>query len=312
MFVGRVSELNELARSYNGVGAHVFELYAPRNAGKTTLLEEFCRNKATIFFTAADENGRTNLAKFSKLVLERYRDKVHNPFIFWSEALSYIADKQDGKRIIVVIDNADELADRDAVFIDMLCKCVLSSLKDKNILLILSGRRKMLPGLLTDMNEKQIHKVSTSLRLSKFVLNDDVIDKITAGISEEGTKAKVFRCSEDNVILREGEVNTEMYKILAGRAVMYFGYGTDDEYAAGTLKEGQCFGEYSLLTGKPGICTVMAYSDMLLLRISDDEFSRFVEMNTSNSVEIMRKMAKVISIMKANIDMLREEISVKA
>ena len=304
MFIGRASELAELTRSYKSVGASVFELYAPVNAGKTTLLEEFCRNKDTIYFTAADESGRANLAGFSGLVLAHYGDTVHKPFVLWSEALRYIADKQEGRRIIVVLDSIDELTDRDAAFMDMLCRCISSSLKDRNILVILSGRKKILTGI----NERLLQKITTSLRLSKFVLTDEVVEQITAEIS---SKAKVFRCSEDDVVLREGELNTEMYKILAGSAVMYFGYGTDDEYVVGTLKDGQCFGEYSLLTDKPGIYTVVAFTDMLLMRVKQDEFSSFVEMNAANSVEIMQNMAKMINVLKTNIDMLRGETSVK-
>lgn len=304
MFIGRAIELNELTKSYKNVGASVFELYAPMNAGKTTLLEEFCRNKDTIFFTAADDSGRANLAGFSGQVLAHYGDTVHKPFILWSEALRYIVDKQQGRRIIVVLDSIDELTDRDAAFMDMLCRCISSSLKDRNILVILSGRKKMLNGI----NERLLQKFTTSLRLSKFVLTDEVVEQITAEIS---SNAKVFRCNEDDVVLREGEVNTEMYKILAGSAVMYFGYGTDDEYVVGTLKDGQCFGEYSLLTEKPGIYTVAAFTDMLLMRIKQDEFSSFVEMNASNSVEIMKNMAKMINVLKTNIDMLRAETGSK-
>ena len=304
MFIGRAIELNELTKSYKNVGASVFELYAPVNAGKTTLLEEFCRNKDTIFFTAADDSGRANLAGFSGQVLAHYGDTVHKPFILWSEALRYIVDKQQGRRIIVVLDSIDELTDRDAAFMDMLCRCISSSLKDRNILVILSGRKKMLTG----MNERLLQKFTTSLRLSKFVLTDEVVEQITAEIS---SNAKVFRCSEDDVVLREGELNTEMYKILAGSAVMYFGYGTDDEYVVGTLKDGQCFGEYSLLTEKPGIYTVVAFTDMLLMRVKQDEFSSFVEMNAANSVEIMQNMAKMLNVLKTNIDMLRGETGVK-
>ncbi len=300
MFIGRASELAELNRCYKSVGASVFELYAPVNSGKTTLLEEFCQHKEHIYFTVADESGRANLARFSKLVFERYNDTVHKPFILWSEALRYIVNKQQGRRIIVVLDSLDELTDRDAAFMDMLCRCISSSLKDRNILVILSGRKKMLAG----MNERLLQRFTTSLRLSKFVLTDDAVEQIIAGMS---AKATVFRCSEDDVVLREGEVNTEMYKILAGKAVMYFGYGTDNEYVVGTLKDGQCFGEYSLLTEKPGIYTVAAFTDMLLMRVKQDEFSNFVEMNANNSVEIMKNMANMINVLKTNIDMLREE-----
>ncbi len=46
---------------------------------------------------------------------------------------------------------------------------------------------------------------------------------------------------------------------------------------------------------------------MLLMRVKQDEFSNFVEMNANNSVEIMKNMANMINVLKTNIDMLREE-----
>ena len=98
-----------------------------------------------------------------------------------------------------------------------------------------------------------------------------------------------------------------MYKIISGRALCYFNYGTEEEYLLGSLKEGSSFGEYSLLTGEPGIYTVVAYSDILVFRISGNDFQKFIEMNASNSVKIMANMAKMLNVMKFNIDMLRDE-----
>ena len=98
-----------------------------------------------------------------------------------------------------------------------------------------------------------------------------------------------------------------MYKVIVGKAVMFTGYGTDDEYVIGTLKEGQTFGEYSLLTGKPGVYTVVAFTDVLVLKIEQQDFNKFIEMNASNAIEIMKNMANMINVLKTNIDMLRGE-----
>ncbi|MBQ7220289.1 MAG: cyclic nucleotide-binding domain-containing protein [Synergistaceae bacterium] len=309
MFIGRVNELAELERGYRREGFSIFELYAARNAGKTSLLEEFCRNKDSIYFTSAETNGRANLIAFSKLVFSHYKDTRPQPFTFWSEAFSYIVNKQEGIKVIIVLDNFDALSDRDPVFTDMLCKCITSDLKDSNIFMILSGRKKIFTG----KNASLFQKLMSSLKLDKFTLTDDVVDKLRKQLagSSQGTpdKAKMIRCSEEDVILREGETNSEMYKIISGRAVCYLGYGTDEEYLVGTFQEGQCFGEYSLLTGNPGVYTAVAYSDMLLMRIPRDEFTRFVAMNADNSVGIMRNMAKMINILKVNIDLLRGELA---
>ena len=303
MFVERTKELAGLIRSYRRKGFMLFELYAPRNAGKTTLLEEFCRNKEAIFFTASNASGRANLADFTKLVLSHYKDPEKKTFMFWSDAFQYIADRQPNSKIIIVLDNFDEITNRDPVFMDMLVKCIGSFLQYSNILLVLSGRKKAL----TDKTKERIlRNFCISMPMEKFTLTEEVIEQLRAQ-SGQPNKAKMLCFSEDNVILQEGIVNTEMYKIISGKVVCYLGYGTDEEYVIGTLKEGQSFGEYSILTGRPGICTVIAYTETLLLRIEQDEFTRFIEMNAYNSIEIMKNMAHMINVLKTNIDMLREE-----
>ena len=61
------------------------------------------------------------------------------------------------------------------------------------------------------------------------------------------TKIRVF--SEDEVVISEGQRNTEMYKIVSGQAAIYFDYGKENEYLVGVLTDGRCFGEIGLLTG---------------------------------------------------------------
>ena len=308
MFIGRVKELDELMRAYRRNGFCLVELYAPKNAGKSVLLEEFCRNKDAIYFTASPASGRANLTQFSRCVLSHYDDKEHKPFMFWSDAFKYISGRQEGRKIIVVLDSFDELTDKDPVFIDMLCKCIASIVNDCNMLLIISGRRKMLAG----RNALLLRKLTVTQNLEKFTLTDDVAEELRRQAGGDIDKAKVLRFREDEVILREGEAGSEMYKVISGRAVCCLNYGTDEEYLLGTIKEGQCFGEYPLLTGKPSVCTFAAYTDMLVMRISRDEFPRFISMNADNAIGIMRNMANMINVLKVNIDMLREEIGGKA
>ena len=200
MFIGRVKELAELMNSYKRRGFMLFNLYAPRNAGKTTLLEEFCRNKDTIFFTASNASGRANLAAFTKLVLSHYKDTEQKKALFWSDVFKYIADRQEDSKVILVLDSLEEIADRDPAFMDMLVKDVASSLKDSNIFMILSGRKNALTG----RNEVLLRKYSSSMCLDKFTLTDDVIEqlRIQSGNPKEAhDRAKMLRFREDDVIL---------------------------------------------------------------------------------------------------------------
>ena len=41
------------------------------------------------------------------------------------------------------------------------------------------------------------------------------------------SEQKLIRFPQESVIIREGEINREMYKIIGGHAEMYTGYGTN-------------------------------------------------------------------------------------
>lgn len=66
-----------------------------------------------------------------------------------------------------------------------------------------------------------------------------------------------------------------MYKIVSGRAALYLQYGTENEYLIGVLSDGKCFGEVSVLTGKPSPYSVVAISDIMVMRIGADRFESF-------------------------------------
>ena len=56
-FIGRENELTELNEMYEQERFHMFVLCGRRRVGKTTLLNEFCKNKEAVFFS---EIGRAS------------------------------------------------------------------------------------------------------------------------------------------------------------------------------------------------------------------------------------------------------------
>lgn len=115
--------------------------------------------------------------------------------------------------------------------------------------------------------------------------------------------------SEDEIIIREGKTYDEMYKIVSGRVALYLQYGTENEYLIGVMSDGKCFGEVSVLTGKPSPYTVVAVSDIMVMRIGADRFESFISQNLRNTAEIMKNMANSIVMLKANIGMMSEELT---
>ncbi len=117
-----------------------------------------------------------------------------------------------------------------------------------------------------------------------------------------------FSFPEDTVILKEGDVRHDMFKIVKGHAEVYVNYGTDRESLIGLIGPQSCFGEFGLLLGKPSIITVVAYSDVLVLRISEADLDDFINRNHRNIIDIMKNMANTMLTMKFQIEMLLSEL----
>ena len=121
-------------------------------------------------------------------------------------------------------------------------------------------------------------------------------------------ETKILKYEAESIIIREGDLCPEMFKILMGNVEVYVGYGTKQETLVYILGAQDCFGEMGLLLHKPSIYTVVAYSEVCLLRITEGEMGDFVQTNHRNIIEIMRNMANTISVMRMQVDLLVKEI----
>ncbi|MDE6984955.1 MAG: cyclic nucleotide-binding domain-containing protein [Lachnospiraceae bacterium] len=115
----------------------------------------------------------------------------------------------------------------------------------------------------------------------------------------------------DTVIMREGEVCDAMYKILSGSVAVYVRYAQEDEHLIGIYSKGRCFGEMSMLSEQPGVYTVVAYDDVLLVRITKDFREEFIRNNPRNAVDIMKNMGQTLTVMQKNIDLLLDDLNEK-
>lgn len=124
----------------------------------------------------------------------------------------------------------------------------------------------------------------------------------------ETNESKMVRFAEDDIILKEGSTEKILYKIIHGKAMVYLNYGQENELLVGLLSEQRCFGEYTILCGKPSVYTVVAYSDILLLRITEEDFDDFIRNNSANAIDIMRNLANTLATLSLNINLVLEEL----
>ncbi len=123
------------------------------------------------------------------------------------------------------------------------------------------------------------------------------------------SKSRMQKFPEDSIILREGELRNEMYKIVSGKVAVYINYGKENEYLLGILGEQQCFGELGILCRQPSMYTVVAVYDVLAMRISLDEFSGFLKKNTKNAINIIRNLSWCMMNLKGNLDLVLDELA---
>ena len=115
----------------------------------------------------------------------------------------------------------------------------------------------------------------------------------------------------EEMILKEGEESDSMYKILSGSVAVFNRYGEKEEHLIGIYSKGRCFGELNVFSNLPCIYTVVAYNDVLVMRVTTDSLEEFIATNPRNVIDIMHNMAHTIRMMQMNIEFLIDDFSKK-
>lgn len=139
VFIGREKEIADLNELYSQDKFQLFVLYGRRRVGKTTLLNEFCKDKETIFYSAEQSNEKLNLEKFSSLVFNFYGENNLAPFSSWTNALSYIDDRQKDKKLVLVIDEFPYLVKKNKALLSELQHLIDHKLTRGNLFIIICG-----------------------------------------------------------------------------------------------------------------------------------------------------------------------------
>ena len=105
MFVGRELELHSLNKLYESDNFEFAVIYGRRRVGKTALINEFTKDKDTIFFTGVETNAKQNLDNLSRSIME-YNTGIASGASFhnFQMALEHVFEIARNKRIIFVMD----------------------------------------------------------------------------------------------------------------------------------------------------------------------------------------------------------------
>lgn len=112
MFYGRENELKNLNMRYDKGNFECIVIYGRRRVGKTALINEFCKDKKTIFFSALSASLHENLEALSKAIYAKDNaDTTQAPIYSNLEAaFAEITRMAQSERIVFVIDEYPYLA----------------------------------------------------------------------------------------------------------------------------------------------------------------------------------------------------------
>ena len=141
MFVGREHELEVLERLYNRGRFQMAVVYGRRRVGKTALLDEFSRDKDTLFFTAQQKSDAINLRSFSQAVYRFFDLPISTgSFATWEDALTFIAERsRDGKPRVFVFDELPYAAQAQPALPSTLQIAIDHAFKTTNVCMIFCG-----------------------------------------------------------------------------------------------------------------------------------------------------------------------------
>lgn len=93
-FYCREEELKKLNKRYCGGKFECIIIYGRRRVGKTALINEFCKDKPTVFFSALNTTAKENLEALSKSIMSFERpDRQSTPeFPFYDAALDELTE----------------------------------------------------------------------------------------------------------------------------------------------------------------------------------------------------------------------------
>ena len=142
MFIGRKNELQQLNTLYKQNRFQCVIIYGRRRVGKTTLINEFIKDKDAVYFTGIESTAKDNLESFSRSIAALNNTNTNNAPLYkdFRSALTEIDALAQSRKIVLVIDEYPYLARSYRPISSLLQELIDTKFKNNtNLFIILCG-----------------------------------------------------------------------------------------------------------------------------------------------------------------------------
>lgn len=140
--IDREEEIATLERDWDKNENAFIVIYGRRRIGKTRLLEEFCKNKQGVKYTAEDINKRIQIREFKDALAAYLKDDflAKQEILEWTDLFSYLNKVLNkNKKMYIWIDEFFYIIKNDRSIISVLQKFIDSFLRNSKIFFVVSG-----------------------------------------------------------------------------------------------------------------------------------------------------------------------------
>ena len=172
MFYGRKQELNILEKEYLKPNS-LCSIYGTRRIGKTSLINEFIKNKKSIMFQAKEVSNKDNLKSFSYKILNSFNRNDEYVYSSWEKAFDAAISFFSNEKGVIVIDEYPYLVKSYNGIISIIQDIFDNKIKNSNIMLILSGSN--LSFMEHELNDKQsplYKRITLKMKINKLSFAD--------------------------------------------------------------------------------------------------------------------------------------------
>ena len=169
MFIGRVSEMNELEQRWQRGQFEFGVVYGTRRIGKTTLLQEFVKGKNAFYFQARKADEKDNLNAFSREFRKSQGLDEHVSYNSFSDAFDSIADRAKKQRMILIIDEIAYLCQKSKALLSLLQFYIDGAFREAKLMIILSGSNvSFMEEILNNRNDPLYQRATFQIHLEKM------------------------------------------------------------------------------------------------------------------------------------------------